>query len=290
MSSEEERAQRSVERAFPGVAAFLAGDRGGEAAARPNEWRDAGAGLGELPVFGPTDPFGDEEHTPEVIVRVDFLLSREQLVTALGISWAEIAGDRSIDSLTVAEARYEIEGYLAVQALSALDEQTERDQSRTFPPESQRSMQTLAEVVDRAYPAAPPALTEPRRQSPRYRDGAVVLDTLDCGEIITAEPAWCTGHDDELVVHLADITHNGRHVTASAETEHGTVDILDAHLSHAPYGQLQPEPHPVVAVSIGIENAFTVEDGRQVAHGLHVAGLRLARLVADAGRLQRGER
>lgn len=105
-----------------------------------------------MPVYGPTDPFGDEEHEPDVIVRVDFLMSREQLTTALGIAWAEIAGGRDPESLTVAEVRHEVEAWLSVQAFLALGEQMERDQARAFPPEQQRVMQLLAEAVERAYP------------------------------------------------------------------------------------------------------------------------------------------
>lgn len=248
MSSEEERAQRFVERHFPEVSRFLAAERGEEVPSRPNEWRDAGAGLGELPVFGPTDPFGDGETTPDVIVRVDFLLSREQLVTALGISWAEIAGDRSIESLTVVEARYEIEGYLAVQALHALDEQAERDRGRVFPPESQRAMQALAEVVDRAYPVSVPAPVVRRVQAPVYGDGTVTLQTLDHGEIVVAEPAWCLGHDGETVGHRADITHNGAWTAAGVDVDGDRVEFLRARISHAPLTELAIEPHPVADV------------------------------------------
>ncbi|NGO43769.1 hypothetical protein [Streptomyces ureilyticus] len=110
--------------------------------------------VGDLPVYGPTDPFGDEEHQPDVIVRVDFLMSREQITTALGIAWAEIVeGDRSPDSLSVVEVRHEVEAYLSVQAFHALGEQMDRDSLRTFSPEQQRVMQLLAAAVDRAYPA-----------------------------------------------------------------------------------------------------------------------------------------
>jgi hypothetical protein len=145
MSSEEESAQRFVERHFPEVSRFLARERG------------------DMPVYGPTDPFGDEEHTPDVIVRVDFLMSREQITTALGIAWAEIVeGDRGPESLTVVAVRHEVEAYLSVQALHELGKQMERDQARTFSPESQRVMQLLAEAVDRAYPTAPAPAPAPR--------------------------------------------------------------------------------------------------------------------------------
>lgn len=141
---EQERAQRSVERAFPDVARFL------------------GQAHGTLPVFGPTDPHTDEDHTPEVIVRVDYALSREQVATALGVSFAEIAADRTPESLTVLDVRYEVEGYLAAQGLFDLSDQMERDRRRVFPPEQQRVLQLLVEAVDRAYPTTPTPAPAPR--------------------------------------------------------------------------------------------------------------------------------
>jgi hypothetical protein len=123
------------ERAFPEVSRFLGRDRD------------------PLPVYGPTEPLGDEEHEPDVIVRVDFLMSRGQITTALGIAWAEIVEEgRGPESLSVVEVRHEVEAYLSVQAFHALDVQMERDAQRTFPPEQQRVMQLLAEAVERAYP------------------------------------------------------------------------------------------------------------------------------------------
>lgn len=247
----------------------------------PSEWRDAGAGLGRLPVFGPTDPFGDGETTPDVIVRVDFLLSREQLTAALGISWAEIAGDRSIDSLTVVEARYEIEGYLAVQALDALDGQMARDQQRVFPPESQHAMRVLATVVDRAYPAtsapAPAAV-----QAPVYGVGTVTLQTLDHGEITVAEPVWCVGHDGETVGHRADITHNGTWTAAELDVDGDTVEFLPVRISHAPLAELAPEPLPVADV-----DGFPALDAEQLRYLAAKVGAHAGRLYSKANELDR---
>ncbi|MGP4008148.1 DUF6907 domain-containing protein [Streptomyces sp. 4N124] len=202
---------------------------------------------GDLPVYGPTEALGDEEHTPEVIVRVDFLLSREQITTALGIAWAEIAGDRAPESLTILETRHEVEAYLSVQAFHALDVQMERDRQRVFPPEQQRAMQVLAEAVERAYPArrVPDA---PARQAPRYGEGTVTIETDDHGTITIDEPDWCLGHDDEPIGYRADVTHHGRPTVAELETDRGTVEFLPARISWAPFSELQPEPYPVADV------------------------------------------
>lgn len=246
---------------------------------------------GGLPTFGPTELQNVHDDTgPAVaIVRVDFALSREELQTALAYGYAESNSMRPIGELSVEEVRAEVEGYVAITGYMQMIRHVESERVRR-PQGDPVTNAAFDAALDRAYPAPTDPNGSVAMQAPRYGDGTVTLQTLDHGEITVAEPVWCLGHDGETVGHRADITHNGRHVTASAETENGTVDILDAHISHAPYAQLQPEPHPVVSVHVDIEEDLTVEDGRQVAHGLHVAGLRLARLVADAGRLQRGDR
>ncbi len=106
----------------------------------------------DMPLYGPTDPFGDEEHTPDVIVRVDFLMSREQIATALGIAWAEGFTTSPVEEVPVLQVRHEVEAWLAVQAFAELDAQMERDRGRVFPPEQQRMLRLLEEAVDRAYP------------------------------------------------------------------------------------------------------------------------------------------
>ncbi|WP_406345515.1 DUF6907 domain-containing protein [Streptomyces sp. NBC_00648] len=151
MSSEEERARRSV---------------------------DLAREHGELPVYGPTEPQFDEGVTPDVIVRVDYALSREQLVTALGIGFAEIAADRAPEALTVEEVRAEVEGFLGSRGIMEVDDQMERDAQRTFPPEQQHVMQLLTAAVERAYPAAG---VSPARESdtPAPRSDRVPAESLD---------------------------------------------------------------------------------------------------------------
>ena len=94
---EQERAQRSVERMFPEVARFLGRERPG------------------MPVYGPTDPFGDEEHEPDVIVRVDFLMSREQIMEAV---WdANWFGPTKTLDVHVAALRRKLAGAVVIEAV-----------------------------------------------------------------------------------------------------------------------------------------------------------------------------
>lgn len=243
----------------------------------------------DLPVYGPTDPHGDEEHEPDVIVRVDFLMSRAQLVTALGIAWAEIAGDRAPESLTVAEVRHEVEAWLSVQAFFALADQMERDQAREFPPEQQRAMQVLAAAVDEAYPPRT-APMELREQRPRYGDGTVTLDTLDRGEVTVDEPAWCTGHDGETVGYLADVTHNGPETTAPIVTaKYGPSHILTMRVSHAPHAETQPEPSPLLAVELDGHGDLDPADAHNLARALRLAATRVDRAAVQLERLRGGQ-
>ncbi|WP_151478894.1 DUF6907 domain-containing protein [Streptomyces albicerus] len=266
---EQERAQRFVERHFPEVSRFLTRERA------------------DMPVYGPTDPFGDEEHTPDVIVRVDFLMSREQITTALGIAWAEIVeGDRTPESLSVVEVRHEVEAYLSVQAFHELDKQMERDRRRTWSPEQQAVMQLLAAAVDRAYPPvtageekSPDLDSIPHSvQVPRYGDGTVTLQTVDRGEITADEPAWCVGHDGEQVVHQADIVHNGPAIAA----EYEGVEFLKARIAWAPLGELAPEPYPVAAV-----DEFPPLDPDQLRELAAEIGAHAGRLYSLSNRLDR---
>ena len=198
----------------------------------------------DMPLYGPTDPFGDEEHTPEVIVRVDFLMSREQIATALGIAWAEGFTTSPVESVPVLQVRHEVEAWLSVQAFAELDAQMERDRGRTFPPEQQRILQLLEEAVDRAYPPRREPEERPV-QAPRYGNGTVTLQTLDHGEITIPEPTWCQGHDGEQVVQRVDVTHVGPTVAG----EYAGVEFLPACISWGPFAEQRPEPYPLADVA-----------------------------------------
>ncbi|QUI32456.1 hypothetical protein H9W91_17495 [Streptomyces alfalfae] len=226
-----------------------------------------------LPVYGPTTVFpADQDTRGDVIVRVAFTLSRTQLATALSVACATTGHDAA--HMAVDEIRTEIEGYLAATGVVQADEDAR-----------QAPEQALTAAIARAYPPppAPAAL-----QSPLYRDGTVVLQTLDHGDVTVIEPHWCTGHDDDTVGRLADITHDGPHVRAGASTSrHGYVDIMDACISHAPFGD-QPEPDPVLSLRVDVEMDATPEDARKVAQGLRVASLRLDRTADEVERLRGG--
>ncbi|MFD0417298.1 DUF6907 domain-containing protein [Streptomyces sp. NPDC127108] len=210
--------------------------------------------IGRLPVYGPTDPHGDEEHTPDVIVRVDYLMSREQLVTALGIVWAEIAAGRVPESLSVAEVRHEVEAWLSVQGFFELDQQMERDRQRVFPPEQQAVMDALAAAVDRAYPPGPVSeedaarafvdrhfpqvaafLADERHETPRNEDGTVTVDTGDHGPVTIDEPFWCLG-DHPAEAYREDISHEGEEYPLIVGTHcHGEVRLAVANLTQRPF-------------------------------------------------------
>lgn len=105
-----------------------------------------------LPVYGPTTVTGDEESTPVAVVRVAVALSREQLLTALAVSFTEMDLDRDASALTVAEVRTEVEGYLATAALASLDRDAPSVHGRVFPLHQQAIVTALAEATERAYP------------------------------------------------------------------------------------------------------------------------------------------
>lgn len=240
----------------------------------------------DLPVFGPTEVFGDEGYTPELVVRVAYKLSREQALTALSIGFTDLVPDVDAETITVEETRTELEGWLAAQSIIELDRHVIQARATTYPAEAQTVMDALARALDRAYP---PRRPEPVRQPPRYGNGTVTLDTFDHGDVTVPEPTWCAGHEWQPNPHRADITHNGVHVKTSASTwNHGLVEVMDAYISHAPYGELHDEPHPLLALALDVQMDATPEDGRKIAQALRVAALRVDRAADEAERLRDG--
>jgi len=261
---EQERAQRSVERMFPEVARVL----------------------DQLPTYGPTEVFREEDVTPDVIVRVAFALSREQLMTALTIGFTELVPDVDAETIAVEETRKEVEGWLHAAAIIELDRYVTQGQLTAYPVEAQPVIDALAAALDRAYP---PRTPEPVRQPPRYGDGTVTLETFDQGDVTVPEPAWCIGHSWQPNPHRADITHNSTRVKAAAMTDGaGRVHLLHAYISHAPHLEIRPEPHPVVSVQMECTEDFAAEDIPQLIEGLKSAERVLANVAAEAIRL-RGE-
>ncbi|MFG2637136.1 hypothetical protein ACGFX8_25295 [Streptomyces sp. NPDC048362] len=106
----------------------------------------------QLPAYGPSEVFHDEDTEPAVVVRVAIALSCEQLMTALSIGFTEMDPARSADSLTVEETRQEVEGWLASAALVELDRYVRQGQLTAYPPEARPVMDALAEALQRAYP------------------------------------------------------------------------------------------------------------------------------------------
>ncbi|MEF9903693.1 DUF6907 domain-containing protein [Streptomyces sp. P9-A2] len=129
--------------------------------------------------------------------------------------------------------------------------------------------------------------TQPRRQDPRYRDGVVVLQTLDRGEVVVPEPVWCRGHDDDLVGHLADVTHNGPAIRADAVTaQYGPLQVLEARITQAPHGEIRPEPLPLLAINVTVDATVGVEDGRHLTQALRAAAVRIDRALDEVARLR----
>lgn len=243
-----------------------------------------------LPVYGPTEVFKEEDVTPDVVVRVAFALSREQLMTALSVGFTELVPDVDPTALTVEKTRSEVEGWLHAEAVYELDRYVRQGQLTAYPPEAQPVMDALAAALDRAYPqvtgstivADPPPV-----QQPRYGDGTVTLQTLDHGEITITEPAWCTGHDGEEIVQRVDVTHVGRTIAAELETDDGSIEFLPARISWGPFAEARPEPYPRVDVDDfpGMDTGLLREFAAETA--LHAG--RLYRLSNELDRLRRGE-
>ncbi|MCT9078816.1 DUF6907 domain-containing protein [Streptomyces fulvoviolaceus] len=222
------------------------------------------------PAFGPTEPIPcDDDRDAFATVNISMVVSREQLRAALAIGHAEQAGQPPLADLEVLDVRREVEGYLAAVAIISTEQETAT---------ARISPELLAELdaaIDRAYT---------RRQfiheaqAPSYSEGTVTLQTLDRGEVTVPEPAWCKGHEGELVGPLSQVTHDGSDITADVDG----LPLVRANLTHAPYLELEPEPHPLVYVE-GLEAASFDADGlRQVvAEGRAF----LDRLEALAGQL-----
>lgn len=241
--SEEERARKFVERHFPVTAAFLAAERGG----------------GPAPVYGPSSVQNahDDQPEPFVRVRVDYRMSRIELFAVLAAGYATTNTGVNPDDMTVAQIRYDVEAQLALMSWREMEDLVETSAGQIERGEHPEQMAALKRAIDRAYPVATQGEETPADlpESPRPRHGTVTLATLDRGEVTIPEPDWCAGHDGEPVGTLAEISHDGPHITAVVESEEpGPVPLLRANLTHAPYLELQPEPYPVAYVE-GLEAA-----------------------------------
>lgn len=77
----------------------------------------------------------------------------------------------------------------------------------------------------------------------------VHLSVLVTKSLEIDEPDWCIDAHTGAQF-LPDITHNGPEISAHVETRHGTATYLTAWITQAPYGELRPEPLPIVAIDI----------------------------------------
>lgn len=189
-----------------------------------------------LPVFGPSSRQNvhDDQPAPHVAVRVEFLLSRDELLAAFAGGYGVTNVGGNPDTMTVEEIRYDVEAHLADSSLLELDDfvQTVRAQAASGPHVEQ--MQALERAIDRAYPLEePPQPT----QNPVYGDGTVTVDTLDHGRVTMSEPAWCEGHEELLVQLRVDTAHIG----AETAAEYADVDFLPIRFSWAPFSTVQPQ-------------------------------------------------
>lgn len=236
------------------------------------------------PAFGPTGTIPcDENSTPFAVVTLSVTVTREQLLAMLAIGHAEQAGEPPLPQLSVIDTRREIEGYIAASAILELDREADTINGRLTP----EHLDELGAAIDRAYTR--PERQDPPRQSPRYRDGTVTLQTRDHGEVTVPEPTWCTGHDDEHVGYLADLTHNGAHVIAPLVTaKYGPSRIMTAYISHAPHAQMRTEPKPLLSFLLDSHGDLDPADGHNVARALRLAAVRVERLAAGLTRM-RGE-
>lgn len=235
--------------------------------------------MSSLPTYGPTELQNANDDTgPAVaVVRVDFQMSREELATAFAYGYAETNQDRPVEDMSVEDVRSDVEGYLASTGYLQFSQNVADMRAGT--PVSPAVQAAFAAALDRAYPLQPVPATV---QAPRYGNGTVTLQTLDHGEVVVNEPAWCTGHDGETVGHRADITHNGAWTAAELDVDGDTVEFLPVRISHAPLAELAPEPLPVADVE-----GFPALDAEQLRDLAAKVGAHAGRLYSKANELDR---
>ncbi|MER5473712.1 hypothetical protein [Streptomyces sp. NPDC002685] len=219
---------------------------------------------------------------PFATVRLDLVVSRDQLRTAIGIGHADMGGEPALDELSVRDIRREVEGHLAAGATIELYRETASVVARLAETDG---LADIDAAVDRAYTRPPEYPRVP--QTPVYGGGRVTLQTEDHGPVTVTEPAWCLGHDAEDVGRRADITHNGREIYAEVETERGTEQLLRSWIVWGPLAVRRPEPLPTVAV----DDLPAMEPAqlREFAAELALHADRLYRLAGDLEQIRRAQ-
>lgn len=121
--------------------------------------------------------------------------------------------------------------------------------------------------------------TEPR---------TVAVNVLVTKSVEIDEPDWCAGSHDRPQFR-PDIIHNGPETVATFDTSLGTIQYMRAWISQAPYGDLAPEPLPIIAVEIGGDAVSVDPDGLRAFTAATRAHLDALDRLADEAEHIRGE-
>jgi hypothetical protein len=232
-----------------------------------------------LPTFGPTGLQNVHDDAPEpfAVVRLDYRVSRREMLAALVLGFTEMIPDRDPDTLTVEEVRREVEGTLAFASANDVWRMLERIEDGRLSAEQRERLAGLERAMDRAYAVQVPV---PAVQGPRFGDDRIIIRTLDKGEVTIGEPDWCLGHEGEPVGYFADVTHHGPPVVLEFDGE----QLLAARISWGPFAELRPEPYPVVDVEE--LHSLDPEQLRELAAKVASYAGDLYRLAVDAERLR----
>ncbi|MFD5572248.1 DUF6907 domain-containing protein [Streptomyces cadmiisoli] len=102
------------------------------------------------------------------------------------------------------------------------------------------------------------------------------------------EPGWCVDAHAGAQF-MPDVAHNGPEVSARMDTPNGTVNILTAWITHAPYAERAPEPAPLVAIDLGGDILNLAPDAVPGFTALARAQLdRIEQLAAECNRICNG--
>lgn len=123
------------------------------------------------------------------------------------------------------------------------------------------ALEQMLEMLDE--PAQPTRLTSVPGGVPDSGTGVTVtLVTVDHGPVTLPEPSWCTGHDGHLPgTYRADLIHSGPETAARFNGPSGVLEYLRAWITHAPCGELLPEPLPLVALEVDGDAVSLDPDG-----------------------------
>lgn len=112
-----------------------------------------------------------------------------------------------------------------------------------------------------------------------------IVSVLVVNDLEIDEPDWCAGHSDGRAQFKPDITHNGPETAVTFHTPDGAYTYLRAWITQAPYGEIRPEPLPLLAVEI--ENDVASMSPAAVRAFTATTRERLAELDALADELAR---